>query len=576
MQKLWNSPKLWLYGLLSASIAAVMLKLSLLLVGVIPFNSDEAIVALMARHILAGELPIFFYGQAYMGSLDAFLVAGLFKLVGNGVWSIRWVQIGLYSLTILTTAYICRRITGSWKVGVIAAWFLAIPNVNMTLYSTISLGGYGEMLLIGNLILLTTHRITWEIDHGNEKKVLWPWFALGFLSGTGLWAFGLSLVYSITAVIYLAWYLYRTRRMVQDSENAYPFADKLRNIFNSQNIDRPVIRSGFVGILLVGLIFGSAPWWAYAQQTGFSTLFHELGGGAIAGVEGLNPLQQVFQHILNLSLFGTTVTLGLRPPWEIRWLAMPLAPLVIIFWIVVVAYAVRKSIAELKIGPQGEAFSHAPLLMGILLILVVGFVLTPFGADPSGRYFLPAGVILTIFAAQAIKTWSLRLRKYAWVVVVLILSAHLWGTFQVARLFPPGLTTQFDRVTQIDHTYDQELIQFLRSKGEIRGFTNYWVAYPLAYLSDEEIIFVPKLPYHQDLRYTPRDNRYSEYNLMVNQAEKVAYITTNNPPLDMQIRSGFKKQNVSWRETQIGDYHIYYQLSKRTPPELLGLEGAEG
>lgn len=576
MQNLWNSPKLWLYGLLSAIIAAVMLKLSLLLVGVIPFNADEAIVALMARHILAGELPIFFYGQAYMGSLDAFLVAGLFKLVGNGVWSIRLVQIGLYSLTILTTAYLCRRITGSWKVGVIAAWFLAIPNVNMTLYSTVSLGGYGEMLLIGNLILLTTHRITWEIDHGNEKKVLWPWFALGFLSGIGLWAFGLSLVYSITAVIYLAWYLYRTRHMVQDSENAYPFADKLRNIFNSQNIDRPVIRSGFVGILLVGLIFGSAPWWAYAQQTGFSTLFHELGGGAIAGVEGLNPLQQVFQHILNLSLFGTTVTLGLRPPWEIRWLAMPLAPLVIIFWIVVVAYAVRKSIAELKIGPQGEAFSHAPLLMGILLILVVGFVLTPFGADPSGRYFLPAGVILAIFAAQAIKTWSLRLRKYAWVVVVLILSAHLWGTFQVARLFPPGLTTQFDRVTQIDHTYDQELIQFLRSKGEIRGFTNYWVAYPLAYLSDEEIIFVPKLPYHQDLRYTPRDNRYSEYNLMVNQAEKVAYITTNNPPLDMQIRSGFKKQNVSWRETQIGDYHIYYQLSKRTPPELLGLEGAEG
>jgi hypothetical protein len=168
------------------------------------------------------------------------------------------------------------------------------------------------------------------------------------------------------------------------------------------------------------------------------------------------------------------------------------------------------------------------------------------------------------------------LRNCAWVVVVLILSAHLWGTFQVARLFPPGLTTQFDRVTQIDHTYDQELIQFLRSKGEIRGYTNYWVAYPLAYLSDEELIFVPELPYHQDLRYTPRDNRYSEYNLMVNQAEKVAYITTNNPPLDMQIRSGFKKQNVSWRETQIGDYHIYYQLSKRTPPELLGLEGAEG
>jgi hypothetical protein len=38
---------------------------------VLPFNSDEAIVGLMARHMLQGERPLFFYGQAYLGSLDA-------------------------------------------------------------------------------------------------------------------------------------------------------------------------------------------------------------------------------------------------------------------------------------------------------------------------------------------------------------------------------------------------------------------------------------------------------------------------------------------------------------------------
>ena len=47
---------------------AAGLKCALLLTGRIPFNSDEAIVALMARHINQGNLPIFFlwsglYGQ---------------------------------------------------------------------------------------------------------------------------------------------------------------------------------------------------------------------------------------------------------------------------------------------------------------------------------------------------------------------------------------------------------------------------------------------------------------------------------------------------------------------------------
>ncbi len=62
-----------LAGLASAVGVAIILKIVLLSAGVIPFNADEAVVALMARHITMGARPLFFYGQAYMGSLDAFL-----------------------------------------------------------------------------------------------------------------------------------------------------------------------------------------------------------------------------------------------------------------------------------------------------------------------------------------------------------------------------------------------------------------------------------------------------------------------------------------------------------------------
>ncbi|MDX9865237.1 MAG: hypothetical protein RBT34_10570, partial [Anaerolineaceae bacterium] len=124
-----------MYGVLLL-IVSVSLKLVLQFADVIPFNSDEAIVALMARHILQGELPVFFYGQVYMGSLDAFMVAGGFALFGQQVWVIRVVQTVLFALVMWTTAWVAKLAFGGWKYGLIAACFLAIPTVNVTLYTT--------------------------------------------------------------------------------------------------------------------------------------------------------------------------------------------------------------------------------------------------------------------------------------------------------------------------------------------------------------------------------------------------------------------------------------------------------
>ena len=189
-----------------ALAAAAVLKIILLAGNVIPFNSDEAVVALMARHILRGERPVFFYGQAYMGSLDAWLVAAGFWIFGQHVWVIRLVQILLYLLVILTTALLGRIIFGSWKVGILAAWLVAIPTVNVTLYTTASLGGYGEALLIGNLLLL----IGWQISQGRDSAKgefqSFLWFLWGFLAGLGIWAFGFTLIYSIPVGIYMVIY----------------------------------------------------------------------------------------------------------------------------------------------------------------------------------------------------------------------------------------------------------------------------------------------------------------------------------------------------------------------------------
>src|SRR4051794_13218038 len=51
--------------------------------GAVLIESDEAIVGLMARHMLAGHFPIWFYGQSYLGSLEAATTAALFPLFGS-------------------------------------------------------------------------------------------------------------------------------------------------------------------------------------------------------------------------------------------------------------------------------------------------------------------------------------------------------------------------------------------------------------------------------------------------------------------------------------------------------------
>lgn len=535
--KIFSSTK-WLILIIGG--AALAWKALLLALDSVPFNSDEAVVALMARHILQGDRPIFFYGQAYMGSLDAFLVAGGFWLFGEQVWVIRLVQGLLYAGLIITTIGLGLEAYGSRRVGLLAAVLLIVPPVNVTLYTTASLGGYGEALLLGNLGLYTALRIANYVQE-NQRLAPWPaWLIWGGLAGLGMWANGLTLIYTAPAGLLLGWVLLRR----QAGWTA------------RQILGRGVLAAA-------GLLVGAAPWLIYALTQGLGGLLAELLGSAVA-VEKEPWVVRSFNHLMSFVLLGGTVIFGLRPPWEIRWLALPLLPLVLGIWGLVAAVSTR-DLFRPGLPRQGRW-----LLTGVQLALTAGFIFTSFGIDPSGRYFLPFVVPLSLAAADVL---TRRVVKWGWQAALLgvLLVYAGWGTLESALRNPPGLTTQFNEITQVDTRYQLQLIEFLRSQGETRGYTNYWVAYPTAFLSKEELIFLPTLPYHLDLRYTARDNRYLPYVAQVAAAQRVAYITTRNETLDAQLIAGFQRLGVTWQENRIGDYRVYYQLSRVVRPEELGL-----
>jgi hypothetical protein len=273
---------------------------------------------------------------------------------------------------------------------------------------------------------------------------------------------------------------------------------------------------------------------------------------------------QFRQHLISLALLGTTVIIGLRPPWGIRWLVLPMLPFVLFFWIAVIVYAFNPKVDR-------ESIDYRWLLFGVVMAMILGFVITPFGADPSGRYFLPLSVPLTLLAADMLLALAVRAGNWAWLLAGFVILYNLIGTFQSAVAMPPGITTQFNPVTQIDQRGLPSLIAFLNDHDEVSGYTNYWVSYPLAFLSQERLVFIPTLPYHQDFRYTARDNRYQPYSESVAQSNKVAYITTRHPALDEYLREKFKQAGVSWEEAQIGDFQVFYALSKLIRPQEIGL-----
>ena len=317
-------------------------------------------------------------------------------------------------------------------------------------------------------------------------------------------------------------------------------------------------------VLITGGLIGSSPWWFTALTSKDLGVITELAGGAIKGAGSTPWLLKPLTRVLNLFVFGGTVLIGLRPPWDIRWLMLPILPFALIFWLTVLIHGV-KAIFEKK------DFNGFVVLALMGVVLAAGFIFSPYGDDPSGRYFLPLITPMAIFGAYLLISKLSGLKNLDMGVLLLVLIFNLGGTIQAARTVPPGITTQFDSIAQVDQRYMGELIQFLGDNQIESGYSNYWVAYPLSFLSKEELIFIPRLPYHEDFRYTARDDRYQPYQEIVESSRTPSYITTKHPSLNDYLRNEFREKGISWDEEEIGDFHIFYNLSEPIHVYQLGL-----
>lgn len=165
-------------------VAALLARWPFITIGQTLLNPDEAIVGLMAQDIAAGErFPIYFYGQRYMGSLEALVVAAVSPLFDKHVQALRFGPALVFAAFVALQSLMLTRWFGR-RAGMAGA-LLAIAGSPMFMHWSISArGGYIEILLWGTALLWAYSE--WFVPPSSpltRRRQL----TFGFLIGSGMW-----------------------------------------------------------------------------------------------------------------------------------------------------------------------------------------------------------------------------------------------------------------------------------------------------------------------------------------------------------------------------------------------------
>jgi hypothetical protein len=432
-------------GVVGLLLIGLVLRLAIISSPLGEIDADEAVVGLMARHIaFVGERPVFYWGQPYLGSLEAFTAAPLFRVFDSSTFLLKLVPTA-YSLGFLAlSAVVARRLFGTGP-GLATAAYLAVPPSMWAVWSTKARGGYAEVLFLGEALLLAS--LILVCSPSRRLATLW-----GLLAGLAFWTHLLAIVYLAPAALYLL-----VGRRGRFAPAQYALAG-------------------------LGVAIGMLPMILDNLTTGFRTV------GSLVQPPDL-PIDPPAQF-LRFFRVGVPVLLGLGQPttsetmFDNDWLQRPAGHLIVALG----AIAVLTAVVLLYLPAVRHLFAcgadrqAAPALLVMVAIVVPPVVaLTRFGFFVSEpRYALPLySTVPLLFGAL----WRLRWVALRWPSVALLVAFNLWSLLSTdPLLWRPEDTPDTTAATRA------QLVQFLAPQDRHQMYTDYWIGYPIMFETRETML----------------------------------------------------------------------------------------
>jgi hypothetical protein len=172
----------------AAVVIGVILRLLLLRLPQLWY--DNATSGLLGLAVLKGQLPIYFFGQSFMGALDGYLAAPVFWALGVSARTLELVPVLLALVTVGLTIRLARDAFGA-RAALFTAIVLALPPDFLLFWSREPRNHYPLALVFGSLALLLALRA--PVARRCRAVVLYA--LLGLTLGLGFWTNFLSLVY---------------------------------------------------------------------------------------------------------------------------------------------------------------------------------------------------------------------------------------------------------------------------------------------------------------------------------------------------------------------------------------------
>lgn len=316
-------------------------------------SMDYAVIVEMARNMAAGkDFPVFFYGQAYMGSFEPAISAVLCAVFGPSPFNV-CMGTALFGIAVLfIVKYLGRTLGGDW--GAVFALLLTVNGGFTWLHFMVSpRGGYGlaTVLIICALGIASVSNL---VNRENGKINFIPVALFGLFAGLAFWNVWLTFPAFAAAGLII---IYRLRWKV--------------------------LSLRFVCTSLLTFFVGSFPWWIWVFRNGSSALNMSGGGKSAVG-------WQAISHIFTILIPQFYETSG--SVCEFYRSILP--------WILISVFLL--SLISLLIFCNRKILSFFAAMIIYLLIFSVVYSQTAFGAMDVTRYLVPFTPVFAIFCGSAI------------------------------------------------------------------------------------------------------------------------------------------------------------------------------
>ncbi len=522
-------------------------------------NSDEGTMGIMALHIAyRGEHPIFYYGQNYMGTIDAYIGAGLFHIFGASMFTLRLGIIILY-VPFMAAMYFLTSVLYTKRLALASLVLLSLGSIPILILEMSPIGGYPEILLFGAFAFLLASWLTLSYNQDIAQRRRWlrllGYACWGCVAGLATWSDPLILPYLVAALLLLVVFCWREL------------------IFKLGDI-----------CLLLGLVVGATPLIMYNLKAppGQDSLSIFLGQThPAASMPGsLTPLSM---HIVNTLLLniptatsnplcplvfsqGPTNTPGLRcaivhASWSLGLIVLGLVAFLLVImalWRLQHYFREQPSSSEQKRTIIRE-FACLMLLFSAGITVTFFTLSSPSIPSSAGnaRYLhcllisLPAFIWPLWIGARTVKPPVALLTRIKVALsrgmLLLIFIAFLAGT--IAAFF------DIHDISSIDQQHEAVLNK-LEGMGIKHFYTDdYWTCYRIAFASREKITCA--VIGSDLLTSNPNRNRYWPYVLQVQADPHAAYLLPINDPQTPFIVRNAHLANGNYVGVELYGYVIY-------------------